>query len=206
MKELLENAALMCQDIYKKNLALKIRITDDTPLESLPVYQKFRGLSFRMKELFGLLKIQIKEDLMLSSDYQVSPGYLAFCDIMQTYVLIRNNVILSVLKDATSSALFGNSYNNNNNHHALNNSSDKSFNTSNHSNSGGMNGSGSGTGTGSGSSGHNLCYGIRQAYSVLLRTSQLELQLYESLFKVYNLYIKYYITSRLISIMFNILI
>ena len=33
----------------------------EMPLESSPVYQKFRGLSFRMKELAALLREQIKE-------------------------------------------------------------------------------------------------------------------------------------------------
>jgi hypothetical protein len=59
MRELLENAAKMCVDIYQKSIQLKSNRTEDTPLESSPVYQKFRGLSFRMKELFCLLRDQV---------------------------------------------------------------------------------------------------------------------------------------------------
>ena len=38
------------------------QIGNDTPLESTPIYAKFRGLGFRMRELSALLKIAAPGD------------------------------------------------------------------------------------------------------------------------------------------------
>jgi hypothetical protein len=155
MRELLDNAAKMCQDIYLKSVQLKTNRTDDTPLESSPIYQKFRGLSFRMKELFALLRDQIKEDMTVSSDDE-QPGQQALNDVMQAYILLRNKVLSPVIKDCMSVALTG----------------------------GQMRSASQGAGERQeATSVVNLCSGIRQAYSILIRVSQLENQLYESLFK-----------------------
>lgn len=60
MRELLENASKACTDVYIK---AQIKGTGgytnfiDQPLESAPIYQKFRGLGFRMRELNALLQM-----------------------------------------------------------------------------------------------------------------------------------------------------
>lgn len=151
MRELMESAAKMCQDVYVKNKQVR---SDESPLESSPVYQKFRGLSFRMKELYTLLRDQIREDQSVGSDSD-QPGQQALTEIMNMYVVLRNSVLLPILRDCMVAMLAS----------SQGASMDKPESKS------------------SSSNGQNLCSGIRQAYSVLLRLSQLEHQLYDSLFK-----------------------
>ena len=87
--------------------------------------------------------------MTLSSDDE-QPGQQALNDVMQVYILLRNQVLSPVVKDTTSIALNGG---------VISRGSERSADSL------------------------NLCSGIRQAYSVLIRVSQLENQLYEALFK-----------------------
>ena len=55
MRDLLENSSKICQEYYQKNsksvdTSNNAKSFEDQPLESAPIYQKFRGLGFRMRE------------------------------------------------------------------------------------------------------------------------------------------------------------
>jgi hypothetical protein len=56
MRELLESTGATCVEMYHTNNKLKKKnLAQDQPLESSPIYQKFRGLGFRLRELSALL-------------------------------------------------------------------------------------------------------------------------------------------------------
>lgn len=58
MRELLESVSIVCKEIAMKQNMKKIKLNPimEQPLESMPIYQKFRGLSYRMRELSSLLQ------------------------------------------------------------------------------------------------------------------------------------------------------
>lgn len=181
MKELLESSYNMCVDITrkqpntnmvrnsKKNASSSNSINssvtiDDKPLEAIPMYQKFRGLGFRMKELSALLLISntttaycnnsssssngarsnVTMDSISSDDKSDRPVVRAAVDILQdvknSYIQIRANLLIPFLKQHT---LISNSQSNNK---------------------------------------VMLCTAVRHAYTTLLRITQLEYQLAETLF------------------------
>jgi hypothetical protein len=72
MREIIEKAAKSCHDLYQMKLYQTGNkfVTDDAPIESSPLYQKFRGLSYRMRELNSLLlRGSFAEALQLNVTY-----------------------------------------------------------------------------------------------------------------------------------------
>ena len=59
IRELIDKSSRQCQELYQQQLykSSSARSTsgEDGPIESAPIYQKFRGLSFRVRELTGVL-------------------------------------------------------------------------------------------------------------------------------------------------------
>ena len=106
-----------------------------------------------------------------------NPGQKALNEVMNVYMVLRNNVLTPILKDATGAVLktsLGRSTSGNEN---LNEKIKET---------GGNDDTKQNSAPPSGSDGSgelNLCAGIRQAYSILLRVCQLENHLFESLFK-----------------------
>lgn len=194
MRELLDSAAKSCQEITKQNVldnkAVAVvkgggggnklgstagygvsssGIDINAPLESAPLYQKFRGLGFRMRELSALLKGQQQQQpqpgntstgsnasasLLLRSDQDV------IAEVKQTYVLLRTELLLPFIKGTctTALAMYGH--------------------TASHTTT-----STNGELDASPPSMTSLCAGIRHAYSTLLRIAQLEQHLFDSLFR-----------------------
>lgn len=177
MKDLLENSSKNCIDQInksknqRKNGSKKdLFMHEDQPLESSPIYQKFRGLGFRMRELTTLLYVGASggddenENNYVNSksksffDRNVSKDYVSYksapptpssmrtannilSDIKQYYASIRNDLLNPFMKNLIHNFV------------------------------------------GNGSLDINaLCPSIRHAYSILLRVTQLEYQLVENLF------------------------
>ena len=176
MRDLLDNASKLCKDVYAKQALVKAQNREEVPLESSPAYQRFRGLGFRMRELGALLRDQMKEDQISASNLGGNvtterPGQQAMAEVTQAYVIIRTSLLVPILRENTAAAL---GTTGNGTPVALTGNSNAEL-------------------TGSTKSpkmapqqfhaNNNLCPGIRQAYAILLRVSQLELQLFESLFK-----------------------
>lgn len=101
---------------------------------------------------------------------------------MNIYIVLRNNVLTPILKDATSAVLKSNlAKNSTGSSDDLNGKSGESSNDNDTPSLATTNGGGNGSN--GATSDFNLCAGIRQAYSILLRVSQLENHLFDSLFK-----------------------
>ena len=165
MKELLENSKKACLDILNQqklkhsasNAAAgnksKMQVSiEGQPLEASPIYQKFRGLGFRMRELSTLLYVgHEKESKRGNADNDRNGSSIHAAndilrDVKQTYILIRCELLMPFMKDSTLSII------------SLPQSSSSL------------------------SSSSSLCPGIRHAYSTLLRITQLEFQLADTLF------------------------
>ena len=94
---------------------------------------------------------------------------------MNVYVVLRNNVLTPILKDATAIVLKSSLPKSNSSSETLNEKPSAVSSTSDN------NLSGSSLPATSNNAGDfNLCAGIRQAYSILLRLSQLENHLFDS--------------------------
>jgi hypothetical protein len=179
MKDLLENAAKNCIDQINKSKNqhkigskkdVSMKSFDEQPLESSPIYQKFRGLGFRMRELTTLLYVgasggddenennYVNNKSKSIVDRNVSKDYVSYksapptpssmkaaCnilgDIKHSYASIRNDLLKPFMKDLI---------------HNFVGNGNLTIKT--------------------------LCPGIRHAYSILLRVTQLEYQLVENLF------------------------
>ena len=193
MRDLLDGAARSCGELHKQ-MALDIKaatkagagagaggktggqavgtaaggVDINSPLESAPVYSKFRGLGFRMRELSALLlvpqQVTAADDVGLVSgrgggDASASGGGRwdqdVVAEVKQAYVLLRTELLLPFVKGTCAAALaaYG--------HSVGQAPADQS----------------------PSSAGTSLCAGIRHAYSTLLRVTQLEQQLFDSLFK-----------------------
>ena len=200
MRELLDSASKSCQDITKQHVLENKAVTAvkgggggnkmgsaagygvsnsgidiNAPLESAPLYQKFRGLGFRMRELSALLKGQHQPgttstgsntsvnsstaSILLRSDQDV------IAEVKQTYVLLRTELLLPFIKSTctTALAMYG---------HTTNNPM-----------SAGATAPTNGDLGATPPSMTSLCAGIRHAYSTLLRITQLEQHLFDSLFR-----------------------
>jgi hypothetical protein len=166
MRELLTQASSACIEASKKTNpsagvgggSVSVATSnEDQPLESTPVYQKFRGLGFRMRELSSLLLVskqfansKSEQVTTRAADAAGDDDASVMQEVKQTYVIIRNDLLLSFVKEIGLSKLV-----------------DK------------KNGD-----IVVGAAVSSLCPGIRHAYSVLLRVAQLEQQLFDSLFRV----------------------
>lgn len=210
MREIIEKASKQCLEIYeqKRYQAGNKFIVDDGPIESAPLYQKFRGLSYRLRELSALvLRGAFAEALALNHPnghskhangksgkkhkFALSSIKTHFPDqeleipvineVKQGYVVMRNELLLPFIKDAWLSSLTSSATANTAASLAPTPGSGidlmkvleeaKGAKTSNT------------AAEGPKTSVHvSLCTGIRQAFSTLLRVTQLELQLFESLF------------------------
>lgn len=202
MRELLDSASKSCQDITKQHVLENKAVTTvkgggggnkvasaagygvsnsgidiNAPLESAPLYQKFRGLGFRMRELSALLKGQHQSgttnndsntsvnsstaSILLRSDQDV------IAEVKQTYVLLRTELLLPFIKSTctTALAMYGHTTNN---PMATGATAPTNVDVS---------------GAIPPSSMTSLCAGIRHAYSTLLRITQLEQHLFDSLFR-----------------------
>ena len=169
MKELLDNAYKACVDVIAKQFKANNK-GEEQPLEAAPIYQKFRGLGFRMRELSALLYISsssstkrnksrsISHDNVSSDDVNESDILHTASDILKdvknSYVEIRIQLLMPYIRQIVSH---------------IDSSSDKTSTSNNDS----------------------LSPGIRQAYALLLRISQLEFQLAETLFNAVDNNVKY---------------
>eukprot|EP00428_Durinskia_dybowskii_P060658 CAMPEP_0170381734 /NCGR_PEP_ID=MMETSP0117_2-20130122/14567_1 /TAXON_ID=400756 /ORGANISM="Durinskia baltica, Strain CSIRO CS-38" /LENGTH=872 /DNA_ID=CAMNT_0010637325 /DNA_START=183 /DNA_END=2801 /DNA_ORIENTATION=+ len=206
MRVVLENASKQCHEFYDQNrYSTKTNLSsNDVPIESLPLYQKFRGLSFRLRELCALLlKGAFAEALALNlndgallcakrksndSKFKNSPfaterDIAVIAEVKKDYVLLRNELLRPFIKEtwlnsvrAASAVDNMGSINNGsldllkvleemneiNFAHVSIKSANPIFPVS-------------------------LCLGIRLAFSMMLRITQLELQLFESLFALHPL-------------------
>ena len=97
---------------------------------------------------------------------------------MNVYVVLRNNVLTPILKDATAIVLKSSLPKSSSSSENLNEKPSAVSSTSDNNLSGS-----SLPATNNNAGDFNLCAGIRQAYSILLRLSQLENHLFDSLFK-----------------------
>lgn len=190
MRDLLENASKICMDLFLKSQSKGQRgVEVDQPLESAPIYQKFRGLGFRMRELCTLLRVDEKLlDQMNapsggksgrgdSHDEKASMKTFSFdpesivAEVKQVYVSLRSNLLLTFIKET---ALSGLQKKITSERQLISSSStDTSDSARADLTSGALS---------PGRPSVQLCYGIRQAYSTLLRVAQLEQHLFNSLF------------------------
>eukprot|EP01041_Mallomonas_annulata_P006587 gene6587-13326_t len=149
-------------------------ITSTPPLESSPAYQKFRGLGFRMRELGALLHCEGGGGGDVSESFDNGPssvnGQDAQHEVKQSYMIIRSDILLNIVKEMTSA-------------YSNNNSNNNSLRTS-EVNTNGSSAADSVVSSTNRDSSLGLCQCIRQSYSLLLRLTQLELQLYTSMFSV----------------------
>jgi hypothetical protein len=240
MRDLIDKARNDCVEIYSKKLynksantnssltitngsaGNKLQLTngvDDTPIESAPLYQKFRGLSFRLRELGALLVrggyfanidgstphptsqsngSQTRRNGSQTNRYsntphssrRTSPGggsdvvRPVVDEVRQGYVIVRSELLNTFMKDAWAAVLQANvafKHSGSNNNMSSVAESDSAVSAL----SPKTPGSSSPTpNNNESSSGTSLCMGIRQAFSTLLRVTQLEQQLFDSLFLV----------------------
>jgi hypothetical protein len=205
MRDLIDKAAKQCRDIMQQKMyhnpssgnhtqntsnaqrnrstgegANKVLLFEDQPLESSFIYQKFRGLSFRMKELASvLLRGSLSEfhhesnNSSTASDnsprlddkngngnnrYHSSNNYkfhdiTVVTEVKKAYIMIRLELLVPFIKEAWTSSYVAAQLN------------QSSTNISNH---------------------VTLSSGLRHAFSTLLRVTQLEYQLFDSLFNIDN--------------------
>jgi hypothetical protein len=158
--------------------------SNDQPLESAPLYKRFRGLSFRVRELVALLEAPSQpagdqegppEGLLTLGGLPVAAA--TFRDVTRGYVEVRQKLLAGFLKDLLGQALESS---------GLNAARGRGKGSPRGSGSSGgvskTDSAGSTSATGGGTSNGSLCALLRQAYSNLHRIAQLELQLFESLF------------------------
>lgn len=185
MRDLLENASKVCMDFFVKSQVKGAQkgAESDLPLESAPIYQKFRGLGFRMRELCALLRIDEKLLVQVggkagrgdSQDERAASKALTFdpesivAEVKQFYVVVRNNLLLPFIKETALSSLQKKIAS----ERLLASASTDATDSAAHPESGPLS---------PGRPSVQLCYGIRQAYSTLLRVAQLEQHLFNSLF------------------------
>jgi hypothetical protein len=175
MKELLDSAAKSCVEKNLKGNRRENGVTSGnsgsnldllSPVESAPLYQRFRGLGFRIRELYTLIG-RIEEEMgMSNSDYE------AVNSTKQSYVFMRTTLLIPFLRGLVSTVLEpSDGASPHSSHDNLRNST-------------GSDAKGSEKSIESSTSkiGSTLCSGIRSAYSSLLRLAHLEQQLYDSLF------------------------
>lgn len=126
MRDLLDGAGKKCRDIIQQKLYAKAQEkgADDQPLESTPLYQKFRGLSYRMKELSHVLFEGglSKRDLGTNSQDDSSPRYhhhskqqrlyemrhsakATLTEVKRAYAVLRMELLVPFVKDAWLAAL-----------------------------------------------------------------------------------------------------
>ena len=189
MRDLLENASKVCMDLFLKSQTKggqKGVEAADQPLESAPIYQKFRGLGFRMRELCALLRVDDKVLAQMnasaggksgresheerggntSKSFSFDPESIV-AEVKQVYVSLRSNLLLPFIKETALSGLQKKIVS----ERQLVSSTDT-----------GGDSTPSGALLSPGRPSVQLCYGIRQAYSTLLRVAQLEQHLFNSLF------------------------
>jgi hypothetical protein len=93
MRDLLDNTTLSCNQ-HREKRPSKQESQIEQQLESAYIYSKFRGLGFRMRELNSLLRLE--DCAYRSSDARNS----VVADIRQHYVLHRNNLLSTFLKES----------------------------------------------------------------------------------------------------------
>jgi hypothetical protein len=174
MRELLSGAQAACSDYSAKQAALKPEHRDEKPLESSPVYQKFRGLSFRMRELAALLQpsnhpdhysTESKDGSVDGSDVaEEIVSKRALEDMKESYVVLRSELLLPVLSETVAHFL---------RHNAAKSALGDVPGSSRHSHL---------ADNSTNASGGALSSIIRHTYSVVLRMTRLEQQLFDSLF------------------------
>ena len=233
MNEIIEKITKQCIEINEQKIFNKYKrkndVIIDLPIESMPIYQKFRSISYRLRELSSLLlKGPFYQALLLNNlinnsknhsnnkklkyysttnnnnntttgVYNVEGGDLEIpllTEVKEGYVVYRNQLLLSLMRDqwistietlynttTTSSSISttNSSINNTNYSSGIDlikifeeNKLIKPHNTT-------ITDTTSTTNTTQKTT-ISLCTGIRQAFSILLRITQLELQLFESLF------------------------
>ena len=208
MRDLLETASSVCQDYQKKSSTLsssninnmsnnsigskyKSFSYDDQPLESAPIYQKFRGLGFRMRELASLLYLDenkltntttlstpttpskalnnsgVPRKQSISEDQAVSPFSTGELHFNPELILREIKQHYVAIRNALLYSFIKEV--------ALSGLTKKKGLTSSKASQGSLDGVAS-------QSSLPLYHGIRQAFSTLLRIAQLEHHLYSTLF------------------------
>jgi hypothetical protein len=197
MRELLDGAARSSaestarQALQRSGAAARSELPEEQPLESAPLYQKFRGLGFRMRELSALLKGSgAAATAMGAARTQRSSGkdfngrshghghadQDVVSEVKQAYVLLRTELLLPFVKDSCLAVLnagkaAGDSKQGSPRAAAINKSSSGDL----------------ASVTATTPAPHaTLCPGIRHTFSTLLRITQLEQQLFDSLFRPSN--------------------
>jgi hypothetical protein len=206
MRDLLDGAGRKCREIIQQKLYAKPqeKSLDDQPLESTALYQKFRGLSYRMKELSLVLfegGLSKRDSQQNANSDDISPRYHSsrqsrmyemrhtakstLTEVKRAYAVLRMELLVPFVKDAWLSAL-----------------AQARVQVSSHD---GLPGIGSGTNLASIVESKETAYrgdsrspraasgatdklhlslsgALRQVFAILVRVAQLEHQLYESLF------------------------
>ena len=251
MNEIIEKITKQCIEINEQKIFNKYKrkndVIIDMPIESMPIYQKFRSISYRLRELSSLLlKGPFYQALLLNNlinnsknhsnnknklkyytttnnnnntsttstgVYNVEGSDLEIpllTEVKEGYVVYRNQLLLSFMRDqwiSTIETIYNTTTSSSNNNSSSSTSSNNSSSTTSTSSS--INNTNYSSGidlinifeenklikshsttitdtTSTTNTTHkttiSLCTGIRQAFSILLRITQLELQLFESLF------------------------
>lgn len=133
MRDLLDVAGKKCRDVIQQKLYAtrqqeSARLGEEQPLESTPIYQKFRGLSYRMKELSHVLfegGLSRKDTVPGASDpsprsssltlhghHHVrkhhefrSTAKVTLSEVKRTYAALRVELLLPFIREAWMSAL-----------------------------------------------------------------------------------------------------
>ena len=138
------------------------------PLESSAVYQKFRGLGYRMRELAALLAIDEEKgaeagaegaDAATAGDASLAE-HTAHRQVRQAYVLIRCELLTAVVRETSLTQLARRQQELSKPQATAQDATE------------------------SASSALGLCLCIRQSFALLLRLAQLEFQLFESMFNL----------------------
>lgn len=118
MRDLLDNAAKRCREIIQQKSLTRgeSKLLEEQPIESLPIYQKFRGLSYRMKELVAVLHSS-GIDKSAGGDSQYSsprpssyggskgPEQGVLLEVKQAYTVLRVELLLPFIKEAWIASL-----------------------------------------------------------------------------------------------------
>ena len=228
MREIIEKASKSCLELYeaKKYTKSSALVVEDGPIESAPLYQKFRGLSYRLRELSALVlrgpfadalalnhhhaghhpgnhsprshphKTKRSAKFALPRAKAVELEVPVINEVKQGYVVMRNELLLPFIREAWVNSLRSSASLSGTGTLAMPvvgsgidlvkilEETNKTFKP--------PSGSAGSTALVTADAAHaaastvqmhiSLCTGIRQAFSTLLRVTQLELQLYESLF------------------------
>lgn len=102
MMELLHSTEHSCQSVMHQQSLGDINSLVSSPLESLPLYQKFRALGFRMRQLTALLPnryddITIDDEGQFDTNNDSSSFQDPIVQVRQSYITLRTQLLSSFL-------------------------------------------------------------------------------------------------------------